>query len=573
VSDDRRPAESYDVAILGGGLAGLTLGLQLKQERPETSIFIADKAAGPAREAAHKVGESTQEISCHYFGEVLGLREHLENEQIHKCGLRFWFPAGDNSDLAQRVERGPHKHPPVPSYQLDRGRFENFLTDKCIEAGVDHFRGRFIQDVEIGDPHEVTSTTREGDTVTLKAHWVVDASGRAFTLKKKLDLLEGTNHECNSCWFRLAGGLDIEDWADPSDEEFFGRMEERGLRMLSTNHICGEGYWVWLIPLATGYISIGIVADPRFHPWEQINTLEGALEWIKEHEPQLADSLEGRLDQIEDFLKVEHFSHGTKKSMDGSQRWALVGEAGPFLDPFYSPGSDYIAMANEFTQDLVRRELDGEDITERAETHNDLYLNFFRVHLAFYDGQYEFWHNPLVMNVKIGGNNIYYWGVLGLLYFHRKFTDLDFMAAVRPDIERIWDITLKLEAMYREWNPLEDREWTRAMVPTQAFPAMFERHVDMVGGFDDETLKQKVASTRELMEAYAVLAFNRAASALPDGAPDENQKINPYAVSLDPDRWEEDGLFNGEGMSVAEARQTPAQGMENLFMEAIATPA
>ncbi len=504
---------------------------------------------------------------------MLGLTDHLENEQIHKCGLRFWFPAGDNSDLAQRVERGPHKHPPVPSYQLDRGRFENFLTDRCIEAGVDHFRGRFIQDVEIGDPHEVTSTTREGDTVTSKARWVVDAGGRAFILKKKLDLLEETNHACNSSWFRLAGGLDIEDWADPSDEEFFGRMEERGLRMLSTNHICGEGYWVWLIPLATGYISIGIVADPRFHPWEEINTFEAALEWIKEHEPQLGDSLEGRLDQVEDFLKVQHFSHGTKKSMDGSQRWALVGEAGPFLDPFYSPGSDYIAMANEFTQDLVRRELDGEDVTERAEAHNDLYLNFFRVHLAFYDGQYEFWHNPLVMNVKIGGNNIYYWGVLGLLYFHRKFTDLDFMAAVRPDIERIWDITLKLEAMYREWNAIEDREWTRAMVPTQAFPAMFERHLDMVGGFDDETLKQKVASTRELMEAYAVLAFNRAASALPDGAPDENQKINPYAISLDPERWEADGLMGGEGMSVAEARQTPAAGMENLFMEAIATPA
>ena len=90
---------------------------------------------------------------------------------------------------------------------------------------------------------------------------------------------------------------------------------------------------------------------------------------------------------------------------------------------------------------------------------------------------------------------------------------------------------------------------------------------------DDETLKQKVASTRELMEAYAVLAFHRAATALPDGAPGENEKINPYAVSLDPDRWEADGLFNGEGLSLAEARQTPAAGMENLFMEAIATPA
>ena len=60
---DRQPADSYDVAILGGGLAGLTLGIQLKQARPETSIFIAEKRKGPAPEAAFKVGESTVEVS------------------------------------------------------------------------------------------------------------------------------------------------------------------------------------------------------------------------------------------------------------------------------------------------------------------------------------------------------------------------------------------------------------------------------------------------------------------------------------------------------------------------------
>src|SRR6185295_4303936 len=56
VSNDQQPADSYDVAILGGGLAGLTLGLQIKQERPETSVFIAEKREGLAPEAAFKVG-------------------------------------------------------------------------------------------------------------------------------------------------------------------------------------------------------------------------------------------------------------------------------------------------------------------------------------------------------------------------------------------------------------------------------------------------------------------------------------------------------------------------------------
>ena len=572
MANDNQPAESYDVAILGGGLAGLTLGLQLKKANPGISIFMAEKREGPAPEAAFKVGESTVEVSAHYFGDVLGLKEHLDRDQLHKFGLRWWFPAGENRELAQRIERGINRPLDHPSYQLDRGRFENFLADKVEEAGIDRFGGMRVQDVDVAsDPHVITATHGD-ETVTVKARWVVDASGRAFTLKRKLDLLEPNDHAVNSSWFRLAGGLDIEEWVDPDDDEFFDRMSERGLRKFSTNHLCGKGYWVWLIPLSSGPISIGICADPRFHPFEKISTLEGALEWIREHEPQLGESLDSRRDQVEDFLKVEHFSYGCKQCYDGERRWTLVGEAGAFLDPFYSPGSDFIAMSNTISTDLITRDLAGEDVKERAKTLNDFYLDLYRVCLTQYDGQYEFWGNPLVMTVKICANNILYWGTTGLLFFHDKLTDLDFMAAVRPDLERIWAITRRLELLFREWNKLEDREWRRAIVPTQNFPGMFKRHVDMAAELTDDELKEKLASTADLMEGVAVIAFHRAAQNLGDAAPGEDEKINPYAVSLDPERWEADGLFNGEGMSLAEARQGEAAGLENLFMEAVAQP-
>jgi len=574
---DQQPADVYDVAILGGGLAGLTVAHQIVQARPETSIFIAEKRVGPAREAAFKVGESTQEISCEYFGHQLGFTEHLQNDQITKNGLRFWFTAGDNSELAERVERGPAARLPVHTYQLDRGRCENFLGEQALAAGIDLVGSARVRNVELGDElHEITYTLGDKESTdehTVRARWIVDATGREFTLKRKLGLLEDNGHVINSSWFRLAGGLDLEDWADPDDEEFFGRMSERGVRRLSTNHMCGQGYWVWLIQLSSGPISIGLCADPRFHPFEEFDTLEGLIDWFRRHEPQIAESVEGRLDQVEDFLKVPDFSYGCKQCYSGSDRWCLVGEAGAFLDPFYSPGSDFIAISNTMTTDIVTRALDGEDVTERAKAHDELYRAAYRTHLTFYEGQYEFWHNAAVMNVKIGGNNIHYWGCNALLFFKRKWTDLEFMARVRPDVERIWAITRRLEPMYREWNALDSREWRRGLVSTAGFPAMFERHEDLERDFDDDALAAQLAANADLMEAYAVIAFHKAAASLPDGAPGEDVTINPYAVSLDPDRWEEDGLFNGDGLSLVEARQTPAAGMENLFMEAIAQPA
>lgn len=64
--------DMYDVAILGGGMAGLTLALQIQQSRPATRIIVIEKQEHPVPEAAHKVGESTVEIASHYLRDVLG---------------------------------------------------------------------------------------------------------------------------------------------------------------------------------------------------------------------------------------------------------------------------------------------------------------------------------------------------------------------------------------------------------------------------------------------------------------------------------------------------------------------
>jgi flavin-dependent dehydrogenase len=447
----------YDVVILGGGLAGLTLARQLKQERPETRVLVLEKWRHPVQEAAFKVGESTVEIAGHYYAQVLGLAPHLVERQLFKFGLRYFFDDGVNRDLARRFELGPIGFPRIKTFQLDRGRLENHLFSTNPELGVEQIDGVSVRDVEFGNPlHRVTFSKGFGvsggsdDIVTTR--WVVDASGRAGIIKRKLGLRREVAHAANASWWRIRARVRIDDW---SHEPAWQARVKTGCRWLSTNHLMGRGYWVWLIPLASDSTSFGIVADAALHPFGAINRPERALQWLDRHEPQCADVVRAHLHLIEDFKALRQFAHGCAQVFSGD-RWCLTGEAGVFTDPFYSPGSDFISIGNDFISELVGRDLAGEDITAHAARFNRFYLHLFEAYLKVYESQYPIMGNARVMTAKVAWDNACYWGITALIYFQRRYRDLVFLESIEPLMRRFFVLHTRMQQFLREWSSTHD---------------------------------------------------------------------------------------------------------------------
>ena len=237
-----------------------------------------ETASGLAPEAAYKVGESTVEVSAHYFGDVLGMKDHIEKRAPAQVRAPLLLPRRRQRATSRSVSSTASPSiRPSRRYQLDRGRFENELAAQASAAGVELLEGRRVEDVELSQDGHVVRLTQDGDAARDAGPLVrrLDGPRRLPEAQARARARQRARHQRGLVPARRRPGH--RGVGRPDDAEWLGRMSQPGLRRFSTNHLCGEGYWVWLIPLASGPISIGVVADPRFHPWEQINSLEGVL--------------------------------------------------------------------------------------------------------------------------------------------------------------------------------------------------------------------------------------------------------------------------------------------------------
>lgn len=502
------PKTDTDVLIMGGGLAGFTLALQLIQQQPELRVTVLERYAMPFTEAAHKIGESSVEVGACYLNKVLGLSEHLMAEQLPKFGLRLFFGGreGTTSELEQWAELGPSTEFEYPSYQLDRGKLENHLAEQCKARGVVVRDNSKVSGIEAGNgkskPHEVTINRAE----TISCRWMVDASGRQALLKRKLELKQDNSHNANSLWFRLDASIKIDDWSDDQDwQQRLSESRSKG-RWLSTNHFMTDGSWTWLIPLSGGRTSIGVVYDPKMHDDDKLKTFEDTVAWLHTHHPRLAEVVETHSDTLMDFKRLKNYSHGCTE-LFSKNRWAITGEAGVFLDPFYSPGTDFIAIGNSYIADLIYRDMSGQHLLSRPAVYSQLYLGFYEATLEVYQDQYPLFGQPLIMSIKIAWDYANYWGITTFLFTQNRMTDVSFMRKCLDDLTEIRAVNRQIQALFRELSRLEegkDRAGKQAtFIDQHNFQWLDELNRKLSEPLGDEAMREQLLENIAGLEAFA----------------------------------------------------------------------
>ena len=439
----------YDVVIAGGGIAGSFLARQLKLEHPSLSIVVLEQA----REIDNlKVGESTVEVAAHYMISRLNLGTYLYQHQLPKNGLRFFFDNADKSlPLTRMSEIGSDHMPCWPSFQLERAALERDLVDLNRAIGIDVQLGAKVVEVAVGSPHRIVyeDGTPEGGRHEVRARWLCDATGRRHLLARHLGqkVHKEERLPTAAAWgrYRNVAGLDA-----PMDVEWRQRVRWTS-RHLSTNHLMYDGYWIWFIPLAGDLMSVGVVYD-KSRIGDSVRTKPAFEAFLREHRA-VRDLMEGAV--FEDFQAYAHLPYRTDVYFS-EDRWALTGEAGAFTDPFYSPGSDFIATANEFISSMIASDLAGDQEAFRTKVgvYNDYYRFKYESTIRLYIDLYPIFGSYDVFRLKFWLDFNNYYNLVFWPFMAGKLRDVGFL---RDELRFSDRILMAQSTMARQFVALADR--------------------------------------------------------------------------------------------------------------------
>lgn len=325
----------FDVLIIGAGPAGTCAASLLRQKG--YNVAIVEKQKFPR----FSIGESLLPQSMTYLKNA-GLVEAVDSFGFQKKDGAVFLRKGQLSvfDFDQKFTDGP-----CTTYQVNRSHFDKVLADECEKKGVSIFYEHSCDHVSFSET-EVSIQSTDLTTSTTKTfigRFVLDASGMGRVLSRLLKLEKPSPF--------------------PTRRAVFGHMKVQFPKSFDQNKILitvdeqDEDVWLWTIPFSNGTCSIGAVGtEEYFKKFGEISN-EEILRKVISHSPKLQEIMSGAEFIIEIRTLIGYASDVT--SLYGN-KFALLGNAGEFLDPIFSSGVTIALHSASLAAELVDREFKGQ---------------------------------------------------------------------------------------------------------------------------------------------------------------------------------------------------------------------
>ena len=268
--------DTFDVIIVGGGLAGCSAGLVLAQANLEVLIIERGNFCGAKNMTGGRLyGHSLEKIIPN-FAQEAPIERKVTKEKISLM----------SSDGSVDIGFGSKKlssEPDTGSYTVLRAPFDQWLASKAEEEGVSIIPEALVEKLIVEDGKvigvEATEEKLYADVVIL-ADGVNSLLGQSIGMKKELE-----PHQV------AVGAKEIIKLGEDVINQRFGVRGNEGVAWLSAGDPTAGGFGGGLLYTNKDSVSVGIVAtlSDIEHSGLSVNQL---LERFKEH-PSIAPYIEG----------------------------------------------------------------------------------------------------------------------------------------------------------------------------------------------------------------------------------------------------------------------------------------
>lgn len=354
-----------DVAIIGAGPSGAVAAAMLVRAGHDVAVY--EQSTFPR----FSIGESLLP-QCMVMLEEAGLMPNVlaGNHQL-KDGADFSWGSGRKARIYF-----PDKSTPGPSttFQVDRSAFDQELIDGAASMGARvQYQTEVTHFTDTLDGAEL-DLNQEGRHTKVRARFVLDASGFARVLPRLLDLGRPSSEPPRRAVFKH---LRQETWKADFDRN----------KILIAIHPLHPQVWYWVIPQSGGRVSMGLVGPDEL--------VTGAGATAEERFRHFTDSMgwDTWFDEATQIRPTNELAgYASAVSTLYGPHFALLGNAGEFLDPIFSSGVTIAMKSSQLASDCLVRQFRGEVVDWQSDYATPLMLGvdaFRSCVQAWYDGRLQ----------------------------------------------------------------------------------------------------------------------------------------------------------------------------------------